>query len=155
MAAGRGRAAARGTLTMDGLVIVNPNAAAGGAGRSFGAVRRVMEHRLGPVEVVLTSGPGHAIELSRQAAHSGRSRIIAVGGDGTLHEVANGISSQGDRRRSDTSGSAPEVISVARSGWITDSTLTSRRLREDGSVAWTLGVSATDRWTARSKHVGF
>jgi YegS/Rv2252/BmrU family lipid kinase len=76
---------------MDALVIVNPNAAAGGAGRTFGAVRTVMEHRLGPVEVVFTSGPGHAIELSRQAAQSGRTRIIAVGGDGTLHEVANGI----------------------------------------------------------------
>ncbi len=80
---------------MGGLVIVNPNAAAGGAGRTFDAVRKVMEHRLGPMEVVFTAGPGHAIELSRQAAQEGRSRIIAVGGDGTLHEVVNGILESG------------------------------------------------------------
>jgi diacylglycerol kinase (ATP) len=80
---------------MSALVIVNPHAAAGGAGRSFDAVRKVMEHRLGPMEVVFTAGPGHAIELSRQAAQTGRSPIIAGGGDGTLHEVVNGILESG------------------------------------------------------------
>lgn len=80
---------------MSGLVIVNPNAAAGRAGRTFDAVRKVMEHRLGPMEVAFTSGPGHAIDLSRRGAQIGQAPIVAVGGDGTLHEVVNGVLDSG------------------------------------------------------------
>jgi YegS/Rv2252/BmrU family lipid kinase len=43
------------------------------------------------VEVVLTARPGHATELARQAALAGAERVIAVGGDGAVHEVANGL----------------------------------------------------------------
>lgn len=74
---------------------MNPNAAAGGAGRTFAAVRAVMERRLGPVDVAFTSGPGHAIALARHAAQAGQSPIIAVGGDGTIHEVMNGVLDSG------------------------------------------------------------
>ncbi|MCL2706923.1 MAG: diacylglycerol kinase family lipid kinase [Dehalococcoidia bacterium] len=38
-----------------------------------------------------TEGRGHALELSRLAAKEGYSFLIAVGGDGTIHEVANGL----------------------------------------------------------------
>ncbi len=38
-----------------------------------------------------TEAPGHAIQLSGEAVRSGCGTIIAVGGDGTLNEVANGI----------------------------------------------------------------
>ena len=42
-------------------------------------------------KTMLTSRPGHAEELARRAAESGRDvRIYACGGDGTLNEVANG-----------------------------------------------------------------
>jgi len=37
----------------------------------------------------LTEGPGHAAELAREA--SDRPLVLAVGGDGTMHEIANGI----------------------------------------------------------------
>jgi YegS/Rv2252/BmrU family lipid kinase len=43
------------------------------------------------VDVSLTATPGHAIDLARQAAREGRKLVVAVGGDGTLHEVANGV----------------------------------------------------------------
>jgi diacylglycerol kinase (ATP) len=80
---------------MGGLVIVNPKAAGGRAGRTFGGVRKVFERRLGAMEVAFTSGPGHAIGLARQAAQQGISPIVAVGGDGTLHEVVNGVLDSG------------------------------------------------------------
>jgi diacylglycerol kinase (ATP) len=80
---------------MDALVIVNPRAAAGAAGRNFEAIRRVMERRLGATEVAFTSHSGHAIALAHQAAQLGRSPIVAVGGDGTLHEVVNGVLDSG------------------------------------------------------------
>jgi len=48
----------------------------------------------GDVELALTTGPGHAAALARAGA--GRAeRVIAVGGDGTVHEVANGLLTSG------------------------------------------------------------
>jgi diacylglycerol kinase (ATP) len=73
------------------LVIVNPRSGGGRAGATFGEVRPVIERRLGPVDVSFTASPGHGIDLARGAAGSGRELVVAVGGDGTLHEVANGV----------------------------------------------------------------
>ncbi len=42
-------------------------------------------------ELEVTSGPGNAIELARQAVSQGFNPIIAAGGDGTYSEVVNGI----------------------------------------------------------------
>jgi diacylglycerol kinase (ATP) len=42
-------------------------------------------------DVHLTEGPGHAIELARSAVQSGCQRVVAVGGDGTMNEVAQAL----------------------------------------------------------------
>src|ERR1051326_3872912 len=42
-------------------------------------------------ECALSERPGHARELAQAAAGRGYERVIAVGGDGTLNEVANGL----------------------------------------------------------------
>jgi diacylglycerol kinase (ATP) len=47
----------------------------------------------GEVELAPTTGPGHATALAR-AVKAGVERVIAVGGDGTVHEVANGLMSR-------------------------------------------------------------
>jgi diacylglycerol kinase family enzyme len=44
-----------------------------------------------------TTGPGSGIEIARKACAEGFERIIAAGGDGTVHEVANGILLAGRR----------------------------------------------------------
>ena len=54
-------------------------------------IRSVLERRLGLLDWAVTERSGHAIELARSAAAQGRGLIIAIGGDGTLHEVANGV----------------------------------------------------------------
>lgn len=41
--------------------------------------------------VVLTEGPGHATVLAREAAQAGCTRVVAVGGDGTMNEVAQAL----------------------------------------------------------------
>lgn len=38
-----------------------------------------------------TDYPGHAIELAQQAGRDGYSLVLAIGGDGTVHEVINGL----------------------------------------------------------------
>ena len=73
------------------FVVVNPRSGGGQAGRTFPGVKAVLERRLGPVDVAFTQRSGHAIDLAREAAKGGASLIVAVGGDGTLHEVANGV----------------------------------------------------------------
>jgi diacylglycerol kinase family enzyme len=69
-------------------VIYNP-----AAGR--GLARRVVERYRatpGPVtEFRPTAGPAHAEELARAAAAEGFGTVVAAGGDGTVHEVANGV----------------------------------------------------------------
>jgi diacylglycerol kinase (ATP) len=80
------------------LVIVNPRS--GGRARDPGSrywteLRAVIERRLGPTDVAYTAHAGHAIDLARDGACAGRALVVAIGGDGTLHEVANGILSAG------------------------------------------------------------
>ena len=69
-------------------VIYNPAAGRGRAKAKIDATRRWA----GPdAELLPTEGPGHAIELARAAALAGCDKVIAAGGDGTVHEVANGL----------------------------------------------------------------
>lgn len=69
-------------------VIFNPAAGRGQARRMIRAIRRQMPRAL---HLMPTRHPGHAIDLARDAALQGFHTIAAAGGDGTVHEVANGI----------------------------------------------------------------
>ena len=54
-------------------------------------MRGTVERALGEVDVAMTERPGHGIDLAREGALAGHPLVIAVGGDGTLHEVVNGL----------------------------------------------------------------
>ena len=69
------------------LVIVNPAAGRGRAARVWQRLRD--EHR--SVECVLTEAPGHARRLARDAVARDVERVVVVGGDGTVSEVAGGV----------------------------------------------------------------
>src|SRR5438045_5560499 len=63
-----------------------------GAGRRVGlAVVSAFRAQSLVVEVTRTLGPGHGQELAAAAARDGAKHIVAVGGDGTVQEVANGL----------------------------------------------------------------
>lgn len=69
-------------------VIYNP---AAGRGR---AEKLLTELRASPgaeIELKPSQRPEHAVELARAAADEGFAKVVAAGGDGTVHEVANGV----------------------------------------------------------------
>lgn len=76
---------------MKPLLVVNPSSGGGATGRTFGSIRGTVERALGEVEVVMTERPGHGIDLAREGAIAGHPLVVAVGGDGTIHEVVNGL----------------------------------------------------------------
>ena len=73
------------------FVIVNPVAGSGRGLDHFPQISKLLrdEHIL--CEPVFTEHKFHATELTVWAVKQGYRHIIAVGGDGTLHEVVNGL----------------------------------------------------------------
>lgn len=72
-------------------VIVNPKSAGGRTGRVWTSLAKRIEARLGLLTIRFTERGGHATALARELLTAGYDRIIAVGGDGTVNEVANGF----------------------------------------------------------------
>ncbi|TFU14571.1 diacylglycerol/lipid kinase family protein [Thermus tengchongensis] len=72
---------------MERWVIVNPAAGRGRVGRLSGSILEAAREK--GAKAFLTEGPGHATELSRNAPEG--ARVVAVGGDGTVHEVLRGL----------------------------------------------------------------
>lgn len=68
--------------------IVNPTAGGGFGKKILPELENQLSVRSLDAEILLTEKHNHAIELSRQSLEKGCSRIIAVGGDGTMNEVA-------------------------------------------------------------------
>jgi diacylglycerol kinase family enzyme len=71
------------------LLVVNPKATATSA-----RVRDVLARALGSdlkVDAVETQRRGHAIELGARATIEGYDLVVALGGDGTVNELVNGI----------------------------------------------------------------
>jgi len=80
---------------MKARIIVNPNA---GSVEGVAALRESLG-RLPGTEICVTDHEGHAEELARQAVEEGAELVVAAGGDGTLNEVLNGLSSGFGRTR--------------------------------------------------------
>ena len=72
-------------------VIVNPRAGKGAVERGWPAVQVVLRDEDLEHEVAFTEDVGHATQLAREAIDHGCRFIVAVGGDGTLNEVVNGM----------------------------------------------------------------
>lgn len=72
-------------------VILNPTAGRGAAARVRGVVEREMAAAGAAFTIAQTTRRGHAAELAELAARDGWPAVVAVGGDGTVHEVVNGL----------------------------------------------------------------
>jgi YegS/Rv2252/BmrU family lipid kinase len=77
------------------LVVVNPNAGGRKAAKDWPLIERLLRAHRFDFEAVHTRYRHHAISLVEDKIRSGAFRnIIAVGGDGTVNEVVNGIFNQ-------------------------------------------------------------
>jgi YegS/Rv2252/BmrU family lipid kinase len=72
-------------------VILNPASNGGDGATAIGPLKRKLSDRGLNFDLRMTEGAGHAEELALQAAREEVGRILVVGGDGTVHEVVNGI----------------------------------------------------------------
>ena len=80
---------------MRALLVVNPKATA-----TTARVRDVLAHALASetvLEVVETKRSDHATELAKAAVADGMDLVVALGGDGTVNEVVNGLLADGPR----------------------------------------------------------
>jgi diacylglycerol kinase family enzyme len=71
------------------LLIANTNASTV-TPRKMWVIERALSSEL-KLEVVLTKRKEHATHLAKGAAHEGMDLVIALGGDGTVNEVVNGL----------------------------------------------------------------
>lgn len=71
-------------------IIVNPNADLGRAWRSSAELKKIFSD-YGEADWSGTVFPIHAKELAKKAGLENYDLVIAVGGDGTIHEVVNGL----------------------------------------------------------------
>jgi len=77
-------------------VIYNPVAGPKGVNR-IARVRELLSASGAPFEIRVTAGPGDGVLLAREAAHTGVSTVLAVGGDGTINEAVNGLAGSATR----------------------------------------------------------
>ena len=73
------------------VVICNGKAGKGGVKKHLPEVKTMLEQRELDYIVRETEGPGHATEIARESLDAGHQLVVAMGGDGTINEVVNGM----------------------------------------------------------------
>jgi YegS/Rv2252/BmrU family lipid kinase len=79
------------TISSSTVFLVNPASGNGATGRRWPELARRASALGLQGDTLLSERPGHLIELAREAVDSGATLVVAVGGDGTLNEVVNGV----------------------------------------------------------------
>lgn len=91
-------------------LIVNPHAGRGAVAHGLPTLRAALDREDVEHDVVETAGPGAAVAAARRALEEGCTYLVAVGGDGTVHEIVNGMFSDGEAVNPDA------VLGVASTG---------------------------------------
>ncbi len=73
------------------FMIVNPVAGGGRGLLDYPQISRLLYDAVVPYDPQFTEHKFHAVELTVTAINSGYRKIMVLGGDGTLHEVVNGL----------------------------------------------------------------
>ena len=81
-------------MNIDIALIVNPKAGNGSGLKDWPIISQKLTEQGFNFKQFVTESKYHAIELAKNAVKEGFKVIISVGGDGTLHEVVNGVLTQ-------------------------------------------------------------
>ena len=73
------------------VVIANPRAGRGKAAAALPQIESVLRDEGLDYRIVRTTHPGHATDAAHHALRNGERYLVAGGGDGTVHEVVNGM----------------------------------------------------------------
>lgn len=73
------------------LVVVNPNAGSRRGEKDWPKIKKLLSKQGFKYDEAFTKSREHAIKLTSDKIKEGYRKIIVVGGDGTLNEVANGV----------------------------------------------------------------
>ena len=73
------------------FAIVNPAAGGGRSAKLAGPALAGLREKGLRIDVIASTGKGHAVQLAREAYDQGYRHFLAVGGDGTAHEIINGV----------------------------------------------------------------
>jgi len=92
--------------------IINPASGRGAIRRKWPRVMETLEDTGLRFDFEFTRGPQHGTELARDAARHGCELVVAVGGDGTVNEVVNGLL--------DREGRAGADLGILRAGTAND-----------------------------------
>ncbi len=122
-------------------VVVNPASGGGRGGRAASGVLAALAEEGLEREVHRTEGPGDAVGIATTLARSAATRILVVGGDGTVHEVANGLLSASNER-------PPPAVAVYPVGTGNDFARTARSSRDPREAALTAGFGAVECFDA-------
>jgi diacylglycerol kinase (ATP) len=77
---------------IDTVLVVNPNSCSGLTGKGWDDLYSKIKDILGDnIEVAFSKKSGDGTTLTRQFLKKGFKKVVAIGGDGTLNEVANGF----------------------------------------------------------------
>lgn len=73
-------------------IVVNPNSASGLTGKNWDNLHLMIKRLFGDnSEIAFTEKSGDGTNLTRNFIKKGYKKIVAIGGDGTINEVANGF----------------------------------------------------------------
>jgi diacylglycerol kinase (ATP) len=71
------------------LIILNPHAGGGRAGRLWHKIEPLLWEELGELVIAVTQHPGEVAQHLEKARIAGLTRVITIGGDGTNHALVN------------------------------------------------------------------
>lgn len=108
-------------------VVINPAAGNAAVLKKWPRVETALKNILGPCDCEFTHHPLHATQITREALRRGYDTIVAVGGDGTIHEAANGFFSNGKPIRPDA---ALGIVAMGTAGDLLKSLQVPRQLQE-------------------------
>ena len=77
------------------VIIANPRAGRGRVEVALPQIEQILRDEGIGYRIVRTTHPGHAAEAARDALRQGERYLVAAGGDGTVHEVVNGMIEDG------------------------------------------------------------